>query len=54
MGYFVERVQTRTDEWESWRLTATNWKRQRWIAEHEDLYQAALLLAEMVNADVEG
>jgi len=35
-----------------WRLTATATDGQKWTGEHEDYYQAALLLAELVGFDV--
>jgi hypothetical protein len=55
MGYTVERSCVKSaDGSEVWRLTARNQMNQRWIAEHEDLYQAAVLLAELVGADLEG
>lgn len=54
MGYTVkdERVQKGADGW-VWRVEARRPDGEIFIAQHEDLYRAAVLLAEMVGAELE-
>ena len=38
---------------DAWRIDATDANGERWVAEHEDYYSAAVMLAELVGFDLE-
>lgn len=54
LGLSIGVVQVaRVGEDPAWRIDASDASGERWAAEHEDYYKAAVMLAELVGFDLE-